>query len=112
MASFSFILAHGTFFCSLAIYYSCYYPENEAFRGKVASIVNFFRKNGYDVNMDAMMSSELSSQGPTRWAENQIRKAKKVLVFLSPGLLSLASADGCEGIHSQVRNLYFVVASM
>lgn len=112
MTSFSFIVAHGTFLCSLAIYYSCYYPENEAFRGKVASIVNFFRKNGYDVNMDAMMSSELSSQGPTRWAENQIRKAKKVLVFLSPGLLSLASADGCEGIHSQVRSLYLVVASM
>jgi len=93
---------------SSAIYYSCYYPENEAFRGKVASIVNFFRKNGYDVNMDAMMSSELSSQGPTRWAENQIRKAKKVLVFLSPGLLSLASADGCEGIHSQDINRVWI----
>lgn len=82
---------------SSEVYYSCYYPENEAFRGEVASIVNFFRENGYEVIMDAMMSSELNSQGPTRWAENQIRKAKKVLVFLSPSLLSLASADGREG---------------
>ncbi|KAL9955671.1 hypothetical protein ACROYT_G037024 [Oculina patagonica] len=90
---------------SCELYYSCYFPENEAFRGKVASIVNFFRKNGYDVIMDAMVSSELSSQGPTRWAENQIRKAKKVLVFLSPGLLKLASsADGCEGTQSQDIN--------
>jgi len=93
---------------SSEVYYSCYYPENEAFRGKVAAIVNFFRKNGYDVIMDAMMSGELSSQGPTRWAENQIRKAKKVLVFLSPGLLSLASADGCEGIHTQDINRVWI----
>ena len=56
--------------------------------------------------MDAMMSSEISSQGPARWAENQIRKAKKVLVFLSPSLLRLASSDGREGIHSQVRRLF------
>lgn len=56
--------------------------------------------------MDAMMSSELSSQGPTRWAENQIRKAKKVLVFLSPSLLSLASADEREENRSQVRRLF------
>lgn len=87
---------------SLELYYSCYYPENDAFRDDVASIVNKFRENGYDVIMDAMVSSEINSQGPTRWAENQIRRAKKVLVFLSPSLLKLACVDGCGGIQSQV----------
>lgn len=104
MYAIAMLLIHVRFWFILELYYSCYYPENEAFRGKVASIVNFFRKNGYDVIMDAMVSSELSSLGPTRWAENQIRKAKKVLVFLSPGLLKLASADGCDGTQSQVRS--------
>ena len=99
---------HVSFLLPLELYYSCYYPENEAFRGKVASIVNFFRKHGYDVIMDAMVSSELSSQGPTRWAENQIKKAKQVLVFLSPGLLKLASTDGCEGIQSSEVRVHFV----
>ena len=85
----------------LELYYCCYYPESDAFRDRVASIANLFREKGYDVIMDAMVSSEISSQGPTRWAETQIRRASKVLVFLSPGLLRLA-ADGCEGLHSQV----------
>ncbi|KAM7435157.1 hypothetical protein ABFA07_014884 [Porites harrisoni] len=71
-------------------YYSCYYPESEAFRQQVAAIVNKFRANGYNVIMDAMVSHEISSLGPTKWAEVQIRKAKKVLVFLSPGLLKLS----------------------
>ena len=46
--------------------------------------------------MDAMVSHEISSLGPTKWAEVQIRKAKKVLVFLSPGLLKLSL--GYEGM--------------
>ncbi|XP_020605731.1 uncharacterized protein LOC110044516 [Orbicella faveolata] len=71
-------------------YYSCYYPESEEFRERVASIVNYFRHNGYNVIMDRMVSEEITSQGPARWGENQIRKAKKVLIFLSPGLVNLA----------------------
>lgn len=89
------------------LYYSCYFPENEAFREKVASIVNLFRKKGYNVIMDAMASSEISSQGPTRWAERQIRRANKVLIFLSPGLLKLA-VDGCEGMQSQDVNRVWI----
>lgn len=54
--------------------------------------------------MDAMVTNEISSQGPPRWAENQIKRAKKVLVFLSPGLLELASSDGREIENSQVRS--------
>ena len=62
--------------------------------------MNKFRENGYDVIMDAMVSHEISSLGPTKWAEVQIRKAKKVLVFLSPGLLKLSL--GYEGMRSEV----------
>lgn len=87
------ILLHFPFVES---YYSCYYPESEAFRQQVAAIVNKFRANGYNVIMDAMVSHEISSLGPTKWAEVQIRKAKKVLVFLSPGLLKLSL--GYEGM--------------
>ena len=82
-------------------YYSCYYPESEDFRERVASIVNYFRENGYNVIMDRMVSDEITSQGPTRWGENQIRKAKKVLIFLSPGLLNLAM-DSREDSQCQV----------
>lgn len=88
------------------LYYTCYYPESDAFRDEVASIVNYFRQNGYNVIMDVMVSTEITSQGPTRWGESQIRKAKKVLVFLSPGLINLA-LDGCDGFQSQVNTWYF-----
>ncbi|XP_058951472.1 uncharacterized protein [Pocillopora verrucosa] len=90
------------------LYYSCYYPENESFRTQVASIVNSFRKQGYNVIMDAMVTNEISSQGPPRWAENQIKRAKKVLVFLSPGLLELASSDGREIENSQDINRVWI----
>lgn len=48
-----------------------------------------------------MVSAEITSQGPTRWAEGQIRRAKKVLVFLSPGLVNLA-LDGRDNTQCQV----------
>ncbi|XP_066026863.1 uncharacterized protein [Pocillopora verrucosa] len=89
------------------LYYACYYPESDAFRDEVASIVNYFRQNGYNVIMDVMMSTEITSQGPTRWGESQIRKANKVLVFLSPGLINLA-LDGCEGFQSQDTNRVWI----
>ena len=63
--------------------------------------MNYFRENGYNVIMDRMVSEEISSQGPTRWGENQIRKAKKVLIFLSPGLVNLAM-DSREDSQCQV----------
>ena len=90
-------------FCFLLIerYYCCYYPESEEFRERVASIVNYFRENGYNVIMDRMVSEEITSQGPTRWGENQIRRAKKVLIFLSPGLVNLA-LDNREDSQCQV----------
>ena len=83
------------------MYYACYYPEGDDFRKQVASIVNYFRQNGYNVIMDVMVSAEITSQGPTRWAEGQIRRAKKVLVFLSPGLVNLA-LDGRDNTQCQV----------
>ena len=63
--------------------------------------MNYFRQNGYNVIMDVMVSAEITSQGPTRWAEGQIRRAKKVLVFLSPGLVNLA-LDGRDNTQCQV----------
>ena len=67
------------------------------------SIVNYFRHNGYNVKMDVMDSGDISSQGPSRWAESQIRKAKKVLVFLTPALVNLSTVDGmAESLQSQV----------
>ncbi|XP_078348249.1 uncharacterized protein LOC144633275 isoform X2 [Oculina patagonica] len=88
-------------------YYCCYYPESEEFRERVASIVNYFRENGYNVIMDRMVSEEITSQGPTRWGENQIRKAKKVLIFLSPGLVNLA-LDGREDSQCQDINRVWI----
>lgn len=78
---------------STELYHCCYYPESEAFRSNIASIVNRFRSDGFNVIMDSMVSSQISSEGPMRWAETQIRTAKKVLVFLSPGLLRIASGN-------------------
>lgn len=88
-------------------YYTCYYPESDAFRDRVASIVNYFRQNGYNVIMDVMVSEEITSQGPTRWGESQIRKANKVLIFLSPGLIKLA-LDGMECLQSQDTNRVWI----
>lgn len=84
------------------MYYACYYPEGEEFRERVASIVNDFRHNGYNVKMDVMDSADISSQGPSRWAESQMRKAKKVLVFLTPSLVNLAVDGGADSSQSQV----------
>lgn len=81
------------------LFHCCYYPESDTFRCNVASIVNRFRSDGFNVIMDSMVSNQISSQGPMRWAETQIRKASKVLVFLSPGLLKIANET--HEVHSQ-----------
>ena len=86
-------------------FYACYFPENEWFKLQVASVVNFFRNNGYPVEMDVMNSCELSS-GPTRWAEQQIRRARNVLIFLSPGLLRLSGVDEDDPETHQVNENY------
>ncbi|XP_078348238.1 uncharacterized protein LOC144633268 isoform X1 [Oculina patagonica] len=77
-------------------FYACYFAESQWFQVQVASVVNYFRQNGYAVEMDVMNSSERIDLGPTRWAEQQIKKARNVLVFLSPGLLRLCGGDGEE----------------
>ena len=96
------------------MYYACYYPEGEEFRKDVASIVNYFRNNGYNVKMDVMDSGDISSQGPSRWAESQIRKAKKVLVFLTPALVNLSRVDEwADSLQSQVTicfKLFFLMS--
>lgn len=91
-------------------FYACYFPENEWFKLKVASVVNFFRNNGYQVEMDVMNSCELSS-GPTRWAEQQIRRARNVLIFLSPGLLRLAGViDDDPESHQEHERVWYELA--
>ncbi|KAM7435159.1 hypothetical protein ABFA07_014885 [Porites harrisoni] len=81
-------------------FYACYYPESDEFQKLVASVVNFFRMNGYMVVMDVMSCSEMANLGPERWAEQQIKKASKVLVFLSPRLLRLCGAEEDETQYS------------
>ncbi|KAK2569404.1 hypothetical protein P5673_006330 [Acropora cervicornis] len=90
------------------MYYVCYYPESDEFRQQVASIVNYLRQSGYNVVMDVMVSEEISSQGPTRWAERQIRKARKVLVFLSPGLVNLAQDEMTDTVMTQDINRVWI----
>lgn len=85
-------------------FYACYYPESERFTLQVASVVNFFRENGYRVVMDVMDCNELVKLGPTRWAEQQIKKAHKILVFLSPGLLRLCGTDDEDSHYSNQEN--------
>ena len=81
-------------------FYACYYPESDEFQKLVASVVNFFRMNGYMVVMDVMSCSEMVNLGPERWAEQQIKKASKVLVFLSPRLLRLCGTEEDETQYS------------
>lgn len=52
-----------------------------------------------------MNSCELSC-GPTRWAEQQIRRARNVLIFLSPGLLRLSGVDEDDPETHQVNENY------
>lgn len=84
-------------------FYACYFMESPSFQVQVASVVNYFRQNGYAVEMDVMNSNKLIDLGPTRWAEQQIRKARNVLVFLSPGLLRLCGSDGGAEFSHQVQ---------
>ena len=75
-------------------YMVSYYPENETYVDKIASIVNWFRQNaGYNMIMDKMATKEITSKGPTKWAESQIQNADKVLVFLSPGYNAMYAHD-------------------
>ena len=55
--------------------------------------MNFFRESGYTVEMDVMNCNERVDLGPSRWAEQQIKNALNVFVFLSPGLLHLCGND-------------------
>jgi len=85
------------FFVGPEIYYACYYPESPSYQLEVANVVNCFRENGYKVEMDVMNANERLDLGPTRWAEQQIKNALNVLVFLSPELLRLCASD-LEGV--------------
>ena len=71
-----------------------YYPEDETYVNTIASIVNWFRQNaGYHMIMDKMATTEITAKGPVKWAESQIQKADKVLVFLSPGYNAMYAHD-------------------
>ena len=48
-----------------------------------------------------MNSNERVDLGPTRWAEQQIKNARNVLVFLSPELLRLCASGLEEAEFSQ-----------
>ncbi|XP_044184011.1 uncharacterized protein LOC114956879 isoform X2 [Acropora millepora] len=90
-------------------FYACYFPENEKFTRAVAGIVNYFRQNGYPVVMDVMSSNEMVDLGPTRWAEQQIKKAHKILVFLSPGILRLCGAadEDKQSLHQENERVWY-----
>ncbi|XP_068672282.1 uncharacterized protein [Montipora foliosa] len=90
-------------------FYACYYPENEDFTRAVASIVNYFRQNGYPVEMDVMSSNEMVNLGPTRWAELKIKKASKILVFLSPGILRMCGVadEESQSSHQEHERIWY-----
>ncbi|XP_068761270.1 uncharacterized protein [Montipora capricornis] len=90
-------------------FYACYYPENEDFTRAVAGIVNYFRQNGYPVVMDVMSSNEMVNLGPTRWAEQQIKKASKILVFLSPGILRMCGVtdEESQSSHQEHERIWY-----
>ena len=86
-----------------------YYPEDQSHILLVASIVNWFRDNGYDMIMDKMDSLEMSSRGPATWAEFHIEKAKKVLVFLSQSYLRLYAGDegDAQGSSDDIKRVWY-----
>ena len=62
--------------------------------------------------MDKMASTEMSSVGPMEWAEREIRRASKVLVFLSPSYLKLctAGAQASKGnTCDQIRRIWYEI---
>lgn len=88
-----------------------YYPESVVHAENIASIVNWFREiGGYDVIMDKMASNEISSKGPMTWAESQIKKAYKVLVFLTPGYVRLCADDEvAQGSTDDIKRVWYEI---
>ena len=101
-----------TCFClyfSVEFFMASYYPESMKHTNDVASIVNWFREKGYDMIMDKMASNEISSKGPMRWAECQIKRANKVIIFMSPGYVRLCEDDEevAQGSSDDVKRVWY-----
>ena len=83
--------------CQERTYLVSYWPENGNYIKEIASIVTWFRGHaGYNVIMDKMATMAICSKGHVRWAETEIHKADKVLVFLSPGYIAAYIKDECD----------------
>ena len=61
------------------------------------------------MTMDKMDSNKISSMGHARWVEFQIQKANKILVFLSPGYLSLCVDDEkvAQGSWDDIKRVWY-----
>jgi hypothetical protein len=70
-------------------YFASYLPESEKYSNEVATIAGMLGAMGYRVLFDQVDSVELNSMGFNMWVEKQILKAKKYIIFCSPGYAKL-----------------------
>ena len=89
-----------------------YYPESDEYIGKVVNLVGRFRSQGYDMVMDRMATTEISSLGPERWTVRELSRARKVLVLCSRTYVELCidrdEALGPHATQTDKRVLYEV----
>ena len=78
-----------------------YFPESDEMVSKVEEMCAWLRSKGYDVLMDKMASVEIASLGRDRWIQQQITRAKKILIVKSAGYLKLYVQD-LEGVGGPV----------
>ena len=83
--------------CDEEIFYVSYCPEDGPFLKKVVEFTLWFREQGYNVQMDVMQTpkneSQLRQLGRLRFSELQLKRAKNVLMVVSPGYLKLCKLD-------------------
>ena len=91
---------HCTFIVDLqdpGYIYVSYISESKGHTEKVVDFSNWFRKHGYDVQMDIMSTpsnqEDLKELGRRRWGEKQLLRAKNVFIILSPPYLNLCRLD-------------------
>ena len=77
-----------------------YVSESESHMEKVADFCSWFRKHGYNVQMDIMATEsnqeDLKELGRLRWGEKQLTRAKNVFIIVSPSYLNLCRFDEAE----------------
>ena len=77
--------------------YVSYISDSERHTEKVVDFSSWFRKQGYNVQMDVMSTQsnqeDLKELGRLRWGEKQLLKAKSVFMIISPSYLNLCRLD-------------------